>query len=147
MWRMERQWEGEDRGEPKIPFHPLRDQDASVSCCGLGCIKWSYSENKGRANGSFLYPKPEKWWPHRTTHDTAATEERAVLSLVILMTSKAYQLHLKASQITQERKTLATYTDMSLFGLKRTRCAESWIVFPPYQKPTHLILLMTTWDT
>lgn len=48
-----------------------------------------------------------------------------MLSLVILMTSIAYQWHLKASQITEERKTWATYTDMSLFGLKRTRCAES----------------------
>lgn len=48
------------QGRTKNPFSPARDQDASVSCCGLGCIKWSYSENKGRANGSFLYPKPEK---------------------------------------------------------------------------------------
>lgn len=57
--------------------------------------------------------------------DTATEEERATLSLVILMTSAAYRRHLKALRITEERKTWATYTDMSLFGLKRTRCAES----------------------
>lgn len=76
--------------------------------------------------------------------DAATEEERATLSLVILMTSRAYRRHLKALQITEERKTRATYYDTSLFGLKRTRRAESLIVFPPYQKPTHLILLMTT---
>lgn len=48
-----------------------------------------------------------------------------MLSLVILMTPNAYQRDLKASQITEERETWATYTDMSPFGLKRTRCAES----------------------
>lgn len=79
--------------------------------------------------------------------DAATEEERPALSLAILMTSGAYRCHLKALRITEERKTRATCADTSLFELKRTRCAESRIVFPPYQKPTHLILLMTTRDT
>lgn len=43
----------------------------------------------------------------------------------ILTASRAYRANLKASQITEERKTWATYTDVSLFGLRRTRCAKS----------------------
>lgn len=70
MWRMERQWEGEDRGVLKSCFSPgSRGRRLFVVVLG---VKWqqSYSENKGRANGSFLDPNVAKLWPHSVVCDT-----------------------------------------------------------------------------
>lgn len=105
--------------------HPVsgREEAPPAPCWGLECKK-DASRNKGRwANVSFSDLNLEELRPLTAPRDT---RRRAMaLSLVILMTPRAYRPHLKASQITEERKTRATYIDTSLFGLKRTRCAES----------------------
>ena len=115
------------RGQTKACFSPGSRGRRQHFPLWLWVYKWqqSNSENKGRGKWQIPLSQSRKMMPSQHD-DTTMTYERAiVLSLVILMISGAYLRHLKASQITQERKTWATYTDMSLFGLKRTRCAES----------------------
>lgn len=74
-------------------------------------------------------PSLEKLRPLSITRDTTTTTDREGYNVIISDINGIRGLsgwgNLKASQITEERKTWATYTDMSLFGLKRTRCAES----------------------
>lgn len=116
---------GKERTEesPNPAFQPVGERGASVLIAVVFGCKNGNSHIEQRMDKRQL-PPPQSAEIMASQHDTA-TEERATLSLVILMTSKAYRRHLKALRITEERKTRATYTDMSLFGLKRTRCAES----------------------